>query len=105
MAQSQVTTPPLGAPGGAAPWDYVGGVGEHSIDIWSPLPQTPVAQPPSTVARKPDHAEIGHVLTEWRAAERRLEDLGEASPMRFAVLSEISRLRAEYQRLFAQAVR
>jgi hypothetical protein len=105
MAQSQVTVPTVGAPGGAAPWDYVGGFGEQALEIWSRLPATPVSQPPAAVTQKLERTDIPHVLSAWRAAERRLADHIEASPMRSAVLSEIARLRAEYQRLFAQAMK
>lgn len=105
MAQSQVTIPTVGASGGTAPWDYVGGFGEQALNIWSRLPATPVSQPSTTVTQKPERTDIPHVLSAWRAAERRLADHSEASPMRFAVLSEIARLRAEYQRMFAQAMR
>ena len=105
MAQSQVTTPSVGALGGAAPWDYVGGFNEQALDIWSRLPATPISQPSAAVTQKPARTEIPQVLAAWRAAERRLADHIEASPVRLAVLSEIARLRAEYQRLFAQAMR
>jgi hypothetical protein len=48
---------------------------------------------------------MSQLLDRWRAAERRLDDLVEASPLRTMVRSEIARLKAEYQRLFARANR
>lgn len=105
MAQSQLTAPWPGEAGGIANWDSTGSVGEQPLDIWSQLPQTPVAQPSIAVAETPDRTDIAHVLSAWRAAERRLDEHIEASPMRSLIQSEIARLRAEYQRLFAQAMR
>ena len=104
MAQSQVSAPALGDAGGSALWDSPGVLVEP-LDIWSRLPTTPLTQPSATVADTRDRTEIGQVLTAWRAAERQLDEHIEASPMRALIQSEIVRLRAEYQRLFAQKVR
>lgn len=105
MAQSQVTSPSVGALAGAAPWDNGGGVSAQLIDIWGQLPSASLAQPLTTIALKADPTQIPRVLSAWRAAERRLADHIEASPVRFAILSEIARLRIEYHRLSALATR
>ena len=60
---------------------------------------------PPTAPELPQQLAISHVLDSWRAAERRLDGLVEASPLRTLTLSEVARLRAEYQRLFARALR
>lgn len=105
MAQSQVIATWMGEAGGSAHWEPSGAVGEQPLDIWSRLPDQSVVQQPIASTHQAQELEIAHVLSAWRAAERQLDDLVEASPMRFVVLSEIARLRAEYQRLFAQAMR
>ena len=43
---------------------------------------------------------VGHVLSEWRAAERRLEELHPDSPDWESVRADIELFRAEYRRLF-----
>jgi hypothetical protein len=48
---------------------------------------------------------MAQLLATWRAAERQLENLVEASPMRTLVRSQTAQARAEYQRLFALALR
>ena len=86
MAQSQLSAHALGEAGGAAHWS--------------------ASQPSFTgVTKAPARIDIPQVLSAWRAAERQLAAHIEASPMRSLIQSEITRLRAEYQRLFAQANR
>jgi hypothetical protein len=105
MAQSQLSAPSLGEAGGAGHWDSTGTVDEQPIDVWSRLPGAHTSETPAAATEGPLGTSIGQVLSAWRAAERQLDALVEASPMRFVVLSDIARLRAEYQRLVAQAMR
>ena len=58
-----------------------------------------------TAPELPQQLAISRVLDSWRAAERLLDGLIEASPMRTLILSEVARLRTEYQRLFARALK
>ena len=105
MAQSQLSAPWPGEVGGSAAWEPAGAISDQPLDIWSQLPQAPITHLAISVTDQPDRTDISLVLSAWRAAERRLADHIEASPIRFAVLSEIAQLRAEYHRLFAQAMR
>lgn len=105
MAQSQLAAGSLGDSDGSALWESPGSVGEQPPDIWSRLPTTSLNQPSTTIAHEPDRTAIGPVLAAWRAAERQLDEHIEASPMRALIQSEIARLRAEYQLLFAQRAR
>ena len=105
MAQSQLSPPWPGEVGGSAAWEPADGTGDQPLDIWSQLPQAATTHLATCVTDQPDRTDIYLVLSAWRAAERRLADHVEASPMRFAVLAEIAQLRAEYHRLFAQALR
>jgi len=106
MAQSLASIPWVGEAGGLPDWESPGYAGEiSSIEIWSWRPIAPV-KPLAPAQAKPEAPpKITQVLADWRAAEHRLQDLVEASPMRTLVRSDIARLRAEYQRLFALALR
>jgi hypothetical protein len=105
MAQSPVSSTQV-QPGLGQDWGISSvGTGASWADI-SDWPRMARAAPLSSGATNPRaRAEIAQVLAAWRAAERRLQDLLEASPMRIMVSSEIAKLRAEYQRLFARAMR
>jgi hypothetical protein len=95
----------LGDAGAPAHWETPGVAGEEPLDIWSRLSTTPLTQPSTTVAPRPDRTEIGLVLSAWRAAVRQLDEHIEAGPIRSAIQAEIDRLRAEYHRLFTQAAK
>ena len=106
MAQSLGIVPYVGEAGGLRDWDVSADVTEiRSIEMWSWRPVAP------TLPESPaDHylgaaRRITAVLTAWRAAELRLQDQLEESPVRTQVRSDIAKLRAEYQRLFAKARR
>lgn len=105
MAQSQVAAPSLGDASGSGLWESPGAVGEQPLDIWARLPMPRATQPSIAVTVAPDRTDISQVLSAWRAAERQLDEHLEASPIRALIQSEIARLRAEYQRLFAHKVR
>lgn len=94
MAQSLASIPYIGEAGGLRDWESPG---------WRPVAPARSAQQPQTALGAATR--ISQVLTAWRAAENRLQGLLEASPMRILVRSDIERLRAEYQRLFALAIR
>jgi hypothetical protein len=104
LAQSQLTVLSLGEGGGAGYWEPTDAVGVQTIEIWSRLPSRQPSPPSLNVVLRPARTDIGHVLAEWRAAQGRLDEHIEASPMRSFIESEISRLRAEYHRLFALAL-
>lgn len=105
MGQSELSAPSLGEVDRATHWEPSGSVGEPAIDIWSRLPTPQADQPTMTASRAANRASIEHVLSAWRAAERQLGEEIEASPARSLIQAEIARLRLEYQRLFAQALR
>lgn len=105
MAQPELSAPFLGDIGRATHWEPIGAVGEPPIDIWSRLTKRHGSAPSTEIRLTPAHAQIANVLSRWRAAEMLLADHIEASPMRSLLQSEIARLRLEYQRLFAQALR
>jgi hypothetical protein len=110
MAQSLASIPYIGEAGGLRDWESPAfGAEIPPIAIWSWHPVAPAIstqQPPQQrQASQGAATRITQVLTAWRAAENRLQGLLEASPMRTIVRSEVERLRAEYQRLFALAIR
>jgi hypothetical protein len=102
MAQSQVN---IGQSGPLA-WESSGYAGEiPSSEIWRWSPVAPGSPEPPAQTNPGAATKITQVLVAWRAAESRLQDFLEASPMRTLARSEVARLRAEYQRLFALAIR
>jgi hypothetical protein len=106
MAQSLATIPYVGEAGGLREWPTPAHAGEiPSMEIWSWTPVAPTRPEPQVRANPGAAPKITQVLAAWRAAEHLLQDLLEASPMRTLARSEVARLRAEYQRLFAQAIR
>ena len=74
------------------------------LPVWASIgwPSTAQRQPATLPAAKVD---VHGVLASWRAAERRLANLLEASPMRTLVRAEVARLRAEYHQIFEERVR
>lgn len=102
MAQSHPSAPAPGQAGAEAHWEPVGSQGDEPASIWSQTPPPPVMRPSIAVTESPVDTDLAQVLSEWRAAERRLDEHIEASPMRSLLQSEIARLRAEYQSLFAR---
>jgi len=61
----------------------------------------PIERPTTNLAAKTYR--IGDVLSEWRAAERRLADLDPESDEGRTVQGDVELLRAQYQQLFRQA--
>lgn len=103
MPQSELRAHGLAAPerSPATP----GGPGQ----VWADLGGWPLNAPPAHTASGASElrvrVEVAQVLGAWRAAERQLQGLLEASPMRTRVTARVARLRAEYHRLVAQALR
>jgi hypothetical protein len=100
MAQSHLSASPAGKAGAVAHWEPADAQRQQPSDAWTRTPAAPPARPPVAVAVTPDDSNLVQVLAAWRAAERRLDEHIEASPMRALLQAQVERLRVQYQRLF-----